>query len=154
MPKRDLPAVPSAPPRLMAGQWQGLPRNHLGTSGRLWSHLLLRTGSAEMQNRLLGLLRLQKGLSPSRGRTCKLLSPGKVVDGLDKKRKAQAPAGKGVPMAGLVNSGGKGIASWLSRLTHSPAHLLCIYRSIAISFPRLGGRQKVYIFTWVFFEED
>ena len=116
------------------------PLRKQGTSGGLWSFLPLRAGSAEMQAGVLGLLRPQKGLSPSRGRTGKPLSPRKAVDGLEKKRKAQGPAGKRVLMAGLLNSGGKGIASWLSRFTRSPAHLLCVYRSITISFPRLGGR--------------
>jgi len=72
------PSCSLGSPSLMAAWWQGLPWachkiTSEGTSGGLWSHPLLRAGSAKMQSGLLGLLRLQKGLSPSRGRTCKLL---------------------------------------------------------------------------------
>lgn len=55
------------------------------------------------------------------------------------------PAGKGVLMAGLVNSGGKGIASWLSRLTRSPEHLCVFVEALPSPFPSwVEGRGFIF----------
>lgn len=70
---------------------------------------------------------------------CKLLSQGKPVNGLGKNRQIQTLAGKKLPTPGLVNS-----SSWLSKMTHSPAHLLCVHGYIK-DFLRQAGRQGVYI---------